>query len=88
MAREGLRWSFGHVKEADAVDKFFSHLAVDATLDQLLVCLIPEEVAGEIRALAWFVVMTIQLLLVRRWVLSWAGLDAETQIASLETVAA
>jgi len=59
------------------VDKFFSHLAVDVALDQLLLHFSEEELGGELRALVWVAAMGVQLFLVRRWVLSWAGLEHE-----------
>lgn len=61
------------------MDKLFSHLAVDAAIDQLLMYLAPEDLSVEARALAWLVVLGVQFLLVRRWVLSWAGLELEPE---------
>ena len=80
-----------HAKGGDAVDKLFSHLAVDAALDQLLLSLAPEDMSVEVRALAWLAAMSVQFFLVRRWVLSWAGLEAETETEktqNLDAVAA
>lgn len=57
------------------MDKFFSHLAVDVVLDQAILHFTQESVAGELRALVWMAAMGVQLFLVRRWVLSWAGLE-------------
>jgi hypothetical protein len=57
------------------VDKFFSHLAADAAVDQLLLHLTSGEFPGEVRVIVWLAALAVQFCLMRRWVLAWAGLE-------------
>ena len=64
------------------MDKFFSQLAADAALDQMVVYFSTEDWQSSFRLLLWVGSTIVQFMLMRHAVLKWAGLELEPQGAA------